>query len=125
MEGLKLVFLTGVQISAQTMDAVRAFVRKGGLCVTLDSLAPAEMSGRLGSVADESGKWLIVKDFRGEEVRKAVAPFLGKPDEIRYEVGRQRLTVKCGQDRNTIRIYLQDENDIRDDSQPPESARVW
>jgi hypothetical protein len=125
LEGLKLVFLTGVQISPQTMDAVRGFVRKGGLCVTLDSLAPPEMSGRSGLVSDESGKWLIVKDFRGEQVRKAVAPFLGKPDEVRYQVGRRRLTVKRGKDGNAIRIYLQEEKDIHEDSQSPESARVW
>ena len=55
LTGLKLVFLTGVEISPQTMDAVRDFVRKGGLCVTLDSLAPAEMSGQSGLVADGSG----------------------------------------------------------------------
>jgi hypothetical protein len=125
LAGLKLVFLTGVQISPQTMDAVRDFVRKGGLCVTLDSLAPGEMSGRSGPVADGSGEWLIVKDFRGEEVRKAVAPFLGKPDEIRYQVGERRLTVKRGKDSNTIRIYLQEEKDIQEDAEPAELARVW
>jgi hypothetical protein len=125
LEGLKLVFLTGVQISPQTMEAVRAFVRKGGLCVTLDSLAPVGLSGQSGLVAEESGNWLIVKDFRGEEVRKAVAPFLGNPDEIRYQVGQRRLTVKRGGDGNTIQIYLQGEKEIQEESQPPESARVW
>jgi hypothetical protein len=125
MEGLKLVFLTGVQISPQTMDAVRAFVRKGGLCVALDSLAPADLVGKSGPVPDGAGRWLIVKDFRGAEVRKAVAPFLGKPDEIRYQVGERRLTVKRGKDNDTIQIYLQDEKDIREDAPPPESARVW
>ena len=125
LEGLKLVFLTGVQISPQTMDAVRAFVRNGGLCITLDSLAPAELSGKSGSVADGSGKWLIVKDFRGDEVRQAVAPFLGKPDEICYEIGARRLTVKRGKDGDTIQIYLQEGKDLPEDSPLPESARVW
>ena len=66
-----------------------------------------------------------MKDFRGEEVRKAVAPFLGKPDEIRYEIGQRRLTVKRGKDGNTIQIYLEEEKDIREGAPPAESARVW
>jgi hypothetical protein len=108
LEGLKLVFLTGALISPDTLDAVRAFVRKGGLCISLDSLVPSDLKGKSGKVKDGEGRWIVVKDFRSEEVRQAVAPFLGKPDEISYKVGEQNLTVKRGKDGNTISIYLQD-----------------
>ena len=75
MEGLKLVFLTGVLISDKTMKAVRKFVRKGGLCVSLISLAPAEYAGKSGKISDGVGHWLFVNDFRSDEVRYAVTPF--------------------------------------------------
>jgi hypothetical protein len=107
------------------MEAVRAFVRKGGLCVSLTSLAPAQLAGKLGEISDGSGRWLFVKDFRSEEVRKAVAPFLGKPDEISYHIGRQKLIVKRGIDGNTIRVYLQNDKDITEDGETSESTRVW
>jgi hypothetical protein len=121
LEGLKLVFLTGIRISPQTLKAVSSFVRKGGLCVSLDSLAPDEFKGKTGKIKDGSGEWLFVKDFHDEEVNKAVAPHLGKPDEISYHIGKQRLTVKKGKDRNSISIYLQDDSV----GALAESARVW
>jgi hypothetical protein len=124
LEGLKLVFLTGVMISPDTLKAVQAFVREGGLCISLDSLVPVELKGRMGEFKDGSGSWLIVKDFRSDEVRQAVAPFLGKPDEISYLIGKQKLTVKRGKDGNTISIYLQDVKDIPKNGDMPESAKI-
>jgi hypothetical protein len=125
LEGLKLVFLTGVMISPQAMKAVRSFVRKGGLCISLESLAPAEFKGKTGKIKEGSGDWLLVKDFHAEEVHKTVAPYLGKPDEISYRIGKQRLTVKQGKDRNTISIYLQNDDKHSKDGALAESARVW
>jgi hypothetical protein len=125
IEGLRLVFLTGVLISPQTMNAVRTFVRKGGLCISLNSLAPSELAGKSGVISDGSGRWLLVKDFRSEEVRKAVAPFLGKHDEISYHIGRQKLIVKRGKDGDTISVYLRNDTDISKDDETSESARVW
>ncbi len=121
LDGLKLVFLTGVMISPQTLKAVQSFVRKGGLCVSLDSLAPGEFKGKKGTVSDGKGQWLFVKDFLSDEVKSAVLPFLGKPDDISYQIGKQRLIVKRGKDRNTISIYL-----LKDKNDPlTESSRVW
>ena len=119
LEGLKLVFLTGVLISPDTLKAVRNFVRKGGLCITLDSLVPVELKGKSGEVREGAGKWLIVKDFRSKEVLDATTPFMGKPDEISYKIGKQTLTVKRLENGNSIHIYLQEGD------QPMESERVW
>ncbi len=125
MEGLKLVFLTGVLISPETLEAVKSFVRKGGLCISLDSLVPSELKDKRGEVKDGKGRWLIVNDFRSEEVSNAVVPFLGKPDEISYLIGEQKLTVRRGDNGNNISIYLQDMKDIPQNGGAPESARVW
>ena len=125
MEGLKLVFLTGVLISDKTMKAVRKFVRKGGLCVSLISLAPAEYAGKSGKISDGVGHWLFVNDFRSDEVRYAVTPFLGKPDEISYHTVNQKLIVKQGKDGNTISIQLQNAKDKKNDAEASEYVQVW
>jgi hypothetical protein len=125
MEGLKLVFLTGVLISPQTLEAVRTFVRKGGLCISLTSLAPSQFTGRSGEIPDGSGRWLFVNDFLSEKVRKAVSPFLANPDEISYHIGKQRLIVKRGKDGDTIKVYLRNNNDMTKDDVISESSRVW
>jgi hypothetical protein len=122
---VNLVFLTGVEISKPTLEAVRAFVRGGGLCVTLATLAPADLAAQSGEVPDQQGKWLIVKDFKADTIKSAVAPYLGAPDEIRYRIGGRVLTVKKGKDGNEIRIYLQNAGDEVNGGQPPEAARVW
>ena len=70
---------------------------------------------------DGSGEWLFVNDFLSEEVRKSIEPFMGKPDEINYRIGRQNLVVKRGKDGNSIKIYLQNNKD----SEISESERVW
>jgi hypothetical protein len=125
LEGLKLVFLTGVLISPQTLNVVRAFVRKGGLCVSLSSLAPDELAGKTGEFQDGMGRWLFVHDFHSEEVLNTVAPFLGKPDEINYHIGSQRLIVKRGKEQNTISVYLLNDKYSTKEGENLESARVW
>lgn len=70
-------------------------------------------------------KWLIVKDFKADTIKNAVAPYLGAPDEIRYRIGGRILTVKKGKDGNQIRIFLQNAGDEVKGGQPPEAARVW
>jgi hypothetical protein len=125
IEGLKLIFLTGVLISEDTIKAVKKFVKKGGLCISLTSLAPAEFEERKGIVKDGSGHWLFTDDFLSDEVQEAVAPHLGKPDEINYDVGDKKLTIKRGEDNNTIKIYLQNKEVTGDDADLPESARVY
>ena len=107
LEDVKLVFLTGVEVSRPTLAAVRDFVRRGGLCVALPHLAPA---GKAGEFAEGAGRWLLAEDFRTDAVREAVAPHLGPPDEIRYRFGERTLTVRRrGEDGNAVRIHLGEE----------------
>ncbi|MDX9792813.1 MAG: hypothetical protein RBU24_04865 [Kiritimatiellia bacterium] len=120
LAGLKLIWLTGVAISPRTRDAVQTWVRGGGLCVTPATLAPATLTNRSGLVVDGTGRWLVTDDVHSEVVRQAVAPFLGRPDEIRYRFGTRTLIVQRGVDGNDIRIFLQS-----DDGPTQEAARVW
>ncbi len=127
LEGLKLVCLTGVTIGEPTLAAVREFVRAGGVCVALADLAPKDLAGRRGEVREDAGRWVLVPDFLCPEARAAIAPFLGRPDEIRYRFGERTLTVRRrGEDGNAIGIWLDRQSGAADDgAEPDESARVW
>jgi hypothetical protein len=116
---LKLVFLTGVKISPETLKAVTKFVNQGGMCISLNHLAPTAYQEKTGLIKEGLGRWLITKDFNSNEVREAVAPYIGNSDEISYRIGGQRLTIKKGKNRNNINIYLQRDGILK------ESARVY
>ena len=125
LEGVKLICLTGVLVSPGTLAAVREFVRRGGTCISLPHLAPKELAGRPGEHKDGAGRWVLVPDFLCAEARAALAPCLGRPDEIRYRFGERSLVIRRqGDDANAIRVYLLDAA-AAEAAEPPESARVW
>lgn len=67
----------------------------------------------------------LVPDFLCPEACAALAPFLGRPDEIRCRFGKRTLTVRRqGEDANASRVYLSDAA-AAEGGEPPESARVW
>ena len=126
MEGAKLVCLTGVLVSEPTLDAVREFVRRGGTCVALPHLAPKDFAGKTGEFPEGAGRWVLVPDFLCIEARAALAPCLGRPDEVRYRFGERVLVVRRqGDDANAIRVYLLDEKIAAAGTEPPKEARVW
>jgi hypothetical protein len=40
------------------------------------------------------GKWVLTTDFLDSKVKEIVAPYLGKPDEIRYVFGDKEVIFK-------------------------------
>lgn len=109
--GLKVIFLTGVEISKESLEAIKEFVSSGGLCISLTSLAPPEISKtNLSEVSYGKGKWILTEDFQSQEIRNIVMPYLGKSNEIKYRFGKSLLIIKkCGNNANKIQIFLQNE----------------
>ncbi|WP_430813813.1 hypothetical protein [Carboxylicivirga sp. RSCT41] len=91
---VELIFLTGVGISESTLNDVQARVQQGAVCVSLSSLAPADIvsqTGNNGSVSDGTGKWVVTESFLSDEVKTAVAPFLPAENYIRYKFGETEV----------------------------------
>jgi hypothetical protein len=90
LNGLELIFLTGIGISESTLNDVKARVQQGAVCVSLPGLAPAEIlsqTGNNGSVNDGQGEWIISESFLSNEVKLAVQDFLPQENYIRYQFG--------------------------------------
>lgn len=104
LAGLRLIFLTGVMISSETMTTVKRCVKEGAMCVLPPRLAPLDSDlahiGEITSVDDGAGKWLVVPDFYrlhyecfcGGPVhpllRKAFEGLIGDGDHLMYDFGK-------------------------------------
>jgi hypothetical protein len=104
LAGLRLIFLTGVTISPQTMEAVARRVGEGATCVLPPRLAPPqsgmEKVKEITIVPDGQGKWLVVPEFYRLHyecflggpalpvLREALKPLVGDGDHLVYNFGR-------------------------------------
>ena len=87
-EGVRLVFLLGIEVPDATTATIRAFVQAGGTAATVPRLAPEPIrqrhSGGTSIVDDGKGQWIVFEQAEDPSFREAVAPYLGSPDELRY-----------------------------------------
>lgn len=107
LTGLRLIFLTGVAISAPTLAAVQRCVREGATCVLPPRLAPPE-SGLVSAreitlVADGEGRWLVVPEMYRLHyecfcagpvtplLRETLAPLVGDGDTLVYDFGQHQV----------------------------------
>lgn len=102
LEPAKLIFLTGIEISPNTLKAVANRVRAGATCVALPHLVQPlsfhERRSPTAIVPSGKGKWVITEDFDGPEVLTQIKPFLGDSREIRYRFGRHEVRFRRATD---------------------------
>lgn len=89
LTSLRLLFLCGSCISEGTLSAAAALVRDKGLTVvTSPRFAPesvrARVRGGFARVKDGAGEWIITGDMASGRVKEAVAPMLGRSDEMTF-----------------------------------------
>jgi len=108
LAGLRLIFLTGAAIGADTMAAVQRCVSEGATCVLPPRLAPP--GSGLASVTDITllpdgpGQWLLLPEFYrlhyecfcGGPVtpllRDTLAPLIGDGDLLTYDFGSHQTS---------------------------------
>jgi hypothetical protein len=105
----KLIFLTGITVSHETMQAVSTRFQEGATCVALRSLAgnvaTGKSSGGTVIVPKGTGKWVITDDFGDPTVRAQIERFLGDSQEIRFRLGKHELRMRTVDgDRNHVRV---------------------
>lgn len=111
LEPAKLIFITGIEISPDSLKAIANRVRTGATCVALPTLVKplslAVTGQRTAIVASGRGKWVITEDFDGPEVLAQVKSFLGNPREIRYRFGNREVRFRrVTEDFNRIEIEV-------------------
>ena len=110
LKTVKLAFLCGLFISENTLADVSSLVKNNGLVVvTSPRFAPgkfaAEYTSGTKEFKDGNGKWIITDDMAGQDLKKAVKPFIGNDDEIVYNFkGDRKVIMKISPDGNELKI---------------------
>lgn len=98
LKGIPLLFITGKEVSKETMEAVRRCVQEGTVCVMWGPLAKKnrfEYDGHgVKTVPEGKGRFVLTDDFQTVRTYQEVWNLIGKPDEIRYTFGDQSVTLK-------------------------------
>lgn len=110
LEGVEVIFLTGLGLSDETQDAVRQSVAEGATCVALPDLLPEAVrqeTGENGELRMGTGLWVATTDFLAPHVKKRVQHVIPENDEIRYRFG-DRLVVfePVGGDMNRLSVSV-------------------
>ena len=97
LEGVEVLFLTGIGISGQTQQAVENRVRDGATCISLPGLLPERIraiTGDNGTLKDGSGLWVATTDFLAPHVRRNVQAILPEYNKIRYRFGMREVVFR-------------------------------
>lgn len=112
LKSVKLAFLCGLYISKNTMEVITSNVRKGGLVVvTSKRFAPVKFASKYVSgtkeFKDGNGKWILTDDMAGDDLKKAVTPWLGNNNEIvlRFS-GNRKVTMEISPDGKELQEIM-------------------
>jgi hypothetical protein len=98
LKDAKLIFITGLEITESTMEAVKRCVEQGATCVGWHNLM--EKHGfKLGdlpvrTIKHGAGKFVITNDFENGQVYAALVGYLNRPNEISYRFGNHRVVLR-------------------------------
>lgn len=107
LESLKVCFLCGETISAETLEAVSALVKENGLtAVTTARFLPDSLKERFLSpvkvIKDGKGRWIVVKSFRSLRLKRLIKKELGNPHEITLRFSDHESTFRISKDGEEI-----------------------
>ena len=106
----RLVFLVGKRVEPECLATLQALVEAGLTVVSTRRLAPPELSG----VGPEGytvhptgrGRWIVTDDVTLPAVRGLLAPYLGRPDELRYVFGDTEVVFTAPGDSAQVQVAV-------------------
>lgn len=108
--GVRLVFLTGKEVSSACLETLRGQVEAGLTVVSTRRLAPPEFAAETpdGYAVHSSGagRWIVTDDVTLPAVRSLLAPWLGRPDELRYVFGDTEVVFTAPEDPNRVQVRV-------------------
>jgi len=122
LRGVEVIFLTGIGVSSQTIEAVQHSVQDGAVCVGLPQLLPAyvtAVTGNNGTMTEGAGKWVATESFLSAHVSDAVQHVLPDSNTIRYQFGNDTVTFHTiDGDPNRLSVTVETDLDSDSDSMP-------
>jgi hypothetical protein len=106
----RLVFLTGKEVDPACLATLQTLVAKGLTVVTRRKLAPPELAA-VGASGYEvhpvgAGRWIVTDDVMLPAVRALLAPYLGRPDELRYVFGADEVVFTASEDGQRLDVRV-------------------
>jgi hypothetical protein len=109
-QGVRLIFLTGIQIPRKTLATVEEFVQAGGTAATTPALAPpairAAHDGDVSVIDDGKGQWIVFERTDHPRLQSAIAPFLGKPNQLRYTFLEHEVVFTAPHDHGELQVEV-------------------
>jgi hypothetical protein len=92
------------------LQTLRRLARQGLTIVSTRKLAPPEIAGSdakgYSIHVTGAGRWIVTDDANLPEVRKLLAPYLGRPDELRYVFGDMEVVFTTPAHRDRVEVRL-------------------
>lgn len=111
LNGVELIFLTGIGVSEPTLNAVKDRVEQGAVCVALPHLVPDDvrhLTGDNGMLDSGLGKWVVTTSFLTNEVKNHVQAFLPQENYMRYRFGNTEVQFRpLNNNKDKITVSVQ------------------
>lgn len=107
LQGLEVIFLTGIGVSEATLAGVRQAVQAGATCIGRPTLLPEAIraAAMAGDVADGEGRWVASETFLDSRVRSAVEHVLPAENVLTYRFDDTRVTLRpINGDPNNLKV---------------------
>jgi hypothetical protein len=106
----RLVFLVGKQVDPACLATLQALAEGGLTVVSTRRLAPREVAGvgpeGYAVYPTGTGQWIVTDEVTLPAVCKLLAPFLGRPDELRYVFGNAEVVFTAPEDAAQVQVAV-------------------
>jgi hypothetical protein len=111
LHGIPLLFLTGKQLSPETVEASRRCVEEGAVCVAWGPLAArCELADSwtrgVAVVSRGQGRYVFTDDFAAPEAVAEYAHWIAKEDEIRYRFANHTVILHRAASDNDVTVEI-------------------
>lgn len=111
LRGIPLLFLTGKQLSPETIEAARRCVDEGAVCVVWGPLAARcglaeNWTGGVAVMPAGKGSYVFTDDFAASEAVAEYEDWIAKEDEICYRFGRHTVILRRAASDNEVTVEV-------------------
>jgi hypothetical protein len=111
LRDIPLLFLTGKQLSSETVDAVHRRVEEGAVCVAWGPLATRcglaeSWTGGVAVVSTGKGRYVFTDDFAAPRAVAEYENWIARGDEIRYRFANHTVLLRRAESDNEVTVEI-------------------